>query len=99
MWWSSSDGFRKGVQVDLLLQERILSGKLWLFREITGESIKLAEISCVECKQDFTEPGVWCILETVENRVEEQFSKVVDVPGEEGGDGKVVGPADLIFEG
>lgn len=57
------------------------------------------EVARVESKEELAKPGVFTILEGVEDGVEEELAKIIDGFTEKGSDGEVVRPFLLLFGG
>lgn len=96
--WAAKDQLGQCREGDLLVEEDLVGVEEGIFVEVVGEAVEGGEIAAVEGEEEVTEPGVrvWW-FESVEDRVEEQFTKVVDAVGDEGGDGEIVGSSFLFF--
>lgn len=60
--------------------------------------MEACKITRVESKQELTQPGVFRVLEGVEDGMEKKLAKVVDGLAEKGGNGEVVSTFLLFFE-
>lgn len=68
----------------------------WHLRDVACQDIVSAEVTTVECEEQVAQPRVWCLIQRVEDGVEEKFAEVVNGVGDKRGDAEVVG-ASLAF--
>ena len=62
---------------DFLVQEHLILRQELILRNVLGQDFVCDEITTVESEEEVAEPGVWSAFERLEDRVQQEFTKVV----------------------
>ena len=71
---------------DFLVQELLVLRQELILRNVLRQNIVCDEVTAVEREEEIAEPGVWSVCERKEDRVQQEFTKVVYAVGYECGD-------------
>lgn len=82
---------RQRGERDLLVEEEAVLLEERLLGDVVAEDVVGGEVAPVESEDEVSQPGIWSILERVENRVKEQLAEVVDAVRDKSGYGQIGG--------
>lgn len=68
-----------------------------VFADVPREDVVGGEVTAVKCEEQVAEPDMLCVFKGVKDGVKEEFAKVVDGVGDEGGYAQVVCSSGAIF--
>ena len=49
----------------------------FILRNVLGQDIVCNEVTAIEGEEEVAEPGMWSVYERMEDRVQQEFAKVV----------------------
>lgn len=92
----TEDHLRQRGQGDLLVQENAVLLEQLVLGDVSGEDVVGGQVAAVEGEQELAQPAVRRLGEGVQDRVQEEFTEVVDGVGDERGHAEVVCAGDAL---